>query len=95
MRFFTLASLALIVAVSIATSAAALVSIDPVASTAGPVSVGGTFSVDVFASFDGTPSNLTGIFTSSKWDPTQIQFVSATNAPSRSLLAPTAYWGGF
>lgn len=58
----------------VAQSASALVTVDHVASTAGPVAVGQQFTVDVLITWDGSGS-LQGAFSSTDWDSTQLELI--------------------
>jgi hypothetical protein len=59
-------------------SASALVTVTQVASTAGPLNIGQSFTVDIGLGWDGTATEgLTGIFVSHQWDNAQLQLQSA------------------
>lgn len=79
MRLFKTLLIAAI-AVFVATSASALVSVTHTSNAAGPLLIGETFEVEVSVGYNGDPAGLTGLFVSAGWDPTQLQLVG-TNIP--------------
>ncbi len=77
-----------------ATSANALVSVFHTNDTGGAtVAQGGTFNVDVVATYDGLDSSLGGIFVSAGWDPSVLSLTGTTTAPG--LIFPTPTFSGF
>ncbi len=79
-----------VLAVFQASSAYAVVSVSHTNDAVGTVPVGGTFSVDITADYDGSPV-LTGIFTSAMWDPTQIMLTGSTTAPFAIFTGGTGF----
>lgn len=95
MRFIRRSVLGLFFVSSLlATGANALVSVDYADDSGGAaLGIGSVFHVDVSASWDGTPAGLEGLFTSTRWDPTQIQLTGATNAPFQIFVGPDGALG--
>jgi hypothetical protein len=77
MRLFKTLFIAAI-AVFVATTASALITVTHTNDAAGPLNIGDTFVVDITVGYDGNPAGLTGIFTSAGWDPAELSLVGTT-----------------
>lgn len=65
------------IAVFMATSASALVSITYSTDQVLPLNIGESFDVDITVGYDGNPAQVTAIAASMQWDPAQLQLVGA------------------
>jgi len=58
----------------------------------GPLTIGDSVNITVSLSWDGTnPDQLTGVFTSTAWDPSVLSFQGATEAPFAIFFGPNGF----
>jgi len=93
-RFFRTPALAFGLALVVAGTASAFVTISSTTTATLYTSVGETFEVDIFLSWDGAGS-LTGVFASHGWDSNQLSLISAVFPSQPSFeTRPIALKGG-
>ena len=78
---------AVLCAAVMSSTANAGVTVTHTSTATGPLSVNDTFTVDVVAGYDGTPT-LTGIFVSASWDETELSLQGTPTAPNFAIFGP-------
>jgi len=91
MKIFTLFSLVIAMVALNATSSSALVTVEATTDAVGTLNIGDTFDVAVNVDYDGTPPELTGIFTSTQWDPSELSLQNFTAAPFAILFGANGF----